>query len=277
MKKILFLFLILSLSGCATQNINRQNNNENFNAGAAVREVKDKVEDTVKAVVSAAEEKVTEVKNPAPADNLPVSPETSRGEPATFDQNIPFSRQAPFGKWDVAFFEDGCEEASLIMAYRYFNNLPLDEKIMEEELRRAEPWELEKFGENLSIDTEKVAIMARDFYNLKAEVSTEVNTDKIKQELAMGNLIILPLTGRDIGNPNFTGEGPLYHMLLVKGYDRDEFITNDPGTRLGKNYKYKYDVLTKNTHDWNGGDIYNGAPMMIIIGKANKKDANGSE
>ncbi len=204
-----------------------------------------------------------------PVVDQPVAtpPAVVQEQPKTFDQNMDFGRQAPFGQWENDFYQDGCEEASLIMASKFFAGQPLDETIMKEELDKVEPWELDRFGQNLSVDTESVAIMAREYYGLSAQVSAEVTIEKIKAELLKGNLIILPLLGREINNPNFTAPGPLYHMLVVKGYDRNEFITNDPGTRLGKNYKYPYDVLINATRDWNGGDIYNGQRLMLIVGR----------
>ena len=45
--------------------------------------------------------------------------------------------------------------------------------------------------------------------------------------------VLLPAAGRLLRNPYFSGQGPLYHMLVVKGYTRDgKIITDDPGTRL---------------------------------------------
>ena len=59
--------------------------------------------------------------------------------------------------------------------------------------------------------------------------------------------------------PNFTPPGPVYHMLVVKGYDAQNFITNDVGTRKGESYTYTKDVIMKNMHDWNAQDIHLGA------------------
>ncbi len=206
-----------------------------------------------------------------PGEESSASPETEVVEtlpslPAAVDyDSVGFARQAPFGQWEEAYFQDACEEASLVMVESYFKGYALDEAEMERRLRAVEPWELQRFGETLSIDTESVAIMAREYFGLEAVVSTEVTAEQIKRQLAQGHLIILPLTGQDINNPNFTGAGPLYHMLVVRGYTETDFITNDPGTRVGRGYRYPQQTLINATHDWNDGDIYNGQPMMIII------------
>jgi hypothetical protein len=70
--------------------------------------------------------------------------------------------------------------------------------------------------------------------------------------LVSGKLVIIPAAGRLLGNPNFSGQGPIYHMLVVRGFDNKtgEFITNDPGTRKGEGYRYKYSVLINAIHDW---------------------------
>ncbi|MBU1911108.1 hypothetical protein KKG16_01695, partial [Patescibacteria group bacterium] len=89
----------------------------------------------------------------------------------------------------------------------------------------------------------------------------------IKEELIKGNPIIIPAAGRDLDNPYFSGEGPWYHMLVIKGYDKKRFITNDPGTRRGEGYKYEYSVLLNAVHDWTGikEDIRNGDQIMLVI------------
>ena len=45
-------------------------------------------------------------------------------------------------------------------------------------------------------------------------------------------------------------------MRVIKGYkvDTDEFITNDPGTRNGANYKYDSETLLKALFDYPTGD-----------------------
>ena len=75
----------------------------------------------------------------------------------------------------------------------------------------------------------------------------------------------MPAAGRELGNPNFTGEGPLYHMYVIRGYTADTFITNDPGTRNGENYIYAIDVVMNSIGDWNNGDPTNGAKRIFYI------------
>jgi hypothetical protein len=53
------------------------------------------------------------------------------------------------------------------------------------------------------------------------------------------------MNGQKLGNPYFSGAGPERHMLLVRGYDpiKKQFITNDPGTKRGENYRYSESTI----------------------------------
>jgi hypothetical protein len=39
-------------------------------------------------------------------------------------------------------------------------------------------------------------------------------------------------------------------MLVITGYNGDTFVTNDPGTRNGFNYKYSYSTLEAANGNW---------------------------
>jgi len=91
------------------------------------------------------------------------------------------------------------------------------------------------------------------------------SVNDLKRAVANGYPVIVPASGKELPNPNFRNGGPLYHMLVVKGYTADRIITNDPGTHLGADFTYTYDGLMNAAHDWNGGDVTHGAPVMIII------------
>lgn len=169
--------------------------------------------------------------------------------PNTFLLNVAFVQQAPFGKWDVVH-EETCEEASMIMVDKYFRQQALNETIGEQELQKIIAWENDH---NYAVDltaSETVKVL-KDYYGLSARLSREVTVDRIKYELFKGNVVIIPAAGRLLGNPNFKAPGPIYHMLLIKGYNDKEFITNDPGTRKGNSYKYSYERLLNAIHDWN--------------------------
>ena len=56
-------------------------------------------------------------------------------------------------------------------------------------------------------------------------------------------------------------------MLVIVGYTETEFITHDPGTRRGKNYRYTFDTIMDAIHDWTGvkEEIGTGVPRVLIV------------
>ncbi len=203
----------------------------------------------------------------------PTSSPTQQAQiPNVFQLNVAFVQQAPFGKWDVVH-EETCEEASMIMADKYFRQQPLTETIGEQEIQKIIAWEnLHNYTVDLTA-AETVKVL-NDYYGLSARLSRDVTVDRIKYELFKGNIVIIPAAGRLLGNPNFKAPGPIYHMLLIKGYNDTEFITNDPGTRKGNSYKYSYERLLNAIHDWNpvlakdgmtDGEMAQGEKVIIVV------------
>ncbi|MAF25425.1 hypothetical protein CL634_07615 [bacterium] len=188
---------------------------------------------------------------------------TSKKIPATHDQNVTFVSQSPYATWDD-LHQEACEEASMIMVVRHFENQALDKAIMEEEIQKFVVWQAEN-GYDIDVTAGEVKEIMKTYFNYEVEVTGDVTVDRIKQELAAGKLIIVPAAGRELGNPYFTQPGPLYHMLVIRGYDRNQFITNDPGTRRGARYKYKYQTVINAVHDWNDGDVENGKKLMVLV------------
>ncbi|MDP2641016.1 MAG: C39 family peptidase [Candidatus Yanofskybacteria bacterium] len=184
--------------------------------------------------------------------------------PPTVLLKVPFVAQAPFGNWGLPFGES-CEEASAIMIDHYWRQQPLTAQIMHDKILATVAWQEKNIGHYLDTDTNDTLRLLREYFKLKAEIVEDTSVERIKQELAAGRLLILPLAGRLLDNPNFRQPGPTYHMLVVRGYDRNEFITNDPGTRNGNGFKYTYQNLTDAIHDYNDGDTLNGRKVMIVV------------
>ena len=104
-----------------------------------------------------------------------------------------------------------------------------------------------------------------EVYDFKTELKT-MTEQTVKQALANGKLVILPANGQMLGNPYFTAPGPIYHMLVITGFDGDKMITNDPGTKRGEDYKYDYDVLEDAAGNWsNTAHEVNLSDKRIII------------
>lgn len=188
---------------------------------------------------------ITTQQSPRIEEDLPVQPKPVE-VPETVKLDVAFTAQAPTGNWDE-LHNEACEEASVIMAWAYFNNITsLPPAIVEKEITKLTNWQESNYGYYLSITTEETARMAREVYNLDTEI-TSFNIIKIKQALAEGKLVIVPAQGQLLGNPNFTEPGPPYHMFVITGYHNvngiDYFITNDPGTRRGEDYEYTFKTI----------------------------------
>ncbi len=189
--------------------------------------------------------------------------------------NVPFTAQAPLGNWADPMQQNGCEEISAIMAMAWVKG---EEKLVPEEvineIRKISNYELENYGSY--IDTNVADTVERIFkgyfkYN-NVEIRNEIGMEDIKQELFKGNLVIVPANGRILANPNYTPPGPETHMLLIIGYDslKKEFITNDGGTRQGKNFRFKEDIMEEAILDYPTGShepIIEIKKAMIVVKK----------
>jgi len=159
---------------------------------------------------------------------------------------VPFTTQAPLVNWSDPRQQDGCEEAVSVMAMAWVKGEGLKTKItpaeFEKRILALSDFQEEKYGEfrDTSLGDMEIWIF-RDYFSYeKIELKAVATTSDIISELEAGRIILLPMAGRELKNPNFKAPGPLTHMILVKGYDYQtrEFITNDPGTRLGADYRY---------------------------------------
>lgn len=197
--------------------------------------------------------------------------------PEEYNLAVPFASQAPFADWGEPY-QEACEEAALIMVARYFSGQTLTPAAMDEEIKKLVAWQKDRFGYYEDTTAAEVAQIGREYFNLNAELDYDVSVDNIKKYLSQNKLVLVPAAGRILPNPYFRGEGPLYHMLVIRGYTKDRFITNDPGTKRGEGFVYKYYDLINAIHDWprpTGGSksdvtaeqMLSGQKVMIVVSK----------
>lgn len=185
--------------------------------------------------------------------------------PESINLAIPFTSQAPHANWDLPY-QEACEEASMLMAARFLQGRTIsgaddaDKAILE-----LVDHGITVMGYPIDMTAEQTANDIENFYELDTELIYDFTWDDVKLALAQGYPVIMPAAGRELGNPNFTSPGPIYHMLVIKGYTPSVVITNDPGTRKGADYQYSYDTLFKAAHDWNGGNVAEGKKVIIIV------------
>lgn len=188
--------------------------------------------------------------------------------------NVPFTAQAPFGDWADQRQQDGCEEASSLMAVKWARGQSLTKDEALKEITNISDWLLKKYGEYRDISSEDtVNWIFKDYFKYdKVILVKDITADNIIEELAKGNLVITPMNGQIMHNPNYKAPGPPRHMIVIRGYDptTKEFITNDPGTRNGELYRYDATVLYSAIRDYPTGyhEIINEIKKdMIVISK----------
>ncbi|MDD3101886.1 MAG: C39 family peptidase [Patescibacteria group bacterium] len=209
-------------------------------------------------------------------------PET-REIKSSVNLSVPFVSQAPFGKWDD-LHNEACEETALIIAKYWLNNQKLSPTAADQEILSSVGWQIDNFGGHYDLSAENIIKMAQQYFGFEKIYLTPIkNIDDIKYQLSQGNLVIVPTAGRLLENPHYQQPGPVYHILVVKGYDDKKIITNDPGTKHGENFSYFYNNFWNSIHDWpfslgenedlskdeKATEILNGPKIMIVIEKNN--------
>jgi uncharacterized protein YvpB len=200
--------------------------------------------------------------------NDPLSRTQNSQVKETVQLNVPFSSQAPYQKW-IPPYDEACEETSLIMVEYYLKSGNLTKDTAVSEIIRMTDWQRER-GYGVDTSAAEVAVHARAFYGRQAHLyyDSEVTSANIKKLLSSGHPVIIPAAGRILNNPNFQNGGPPYHMIVIVGYDdKNNFITHDPGTQYGQNYKYSEETIMKAIHDWTGSKstVLEGRKAMLIV------------
>ncbi len=188
---------------------------------------------------------------------------------------VPFTSQAPFVNWNDARKQDGCEEAAVIMAMAWVNDEKLTPKIADEKINEISAFEKKMYGSFYDTNADDTAkrIFKEYFKYDNIEVEHNIDKENIKKELFKGNLVIVPVNGRKLGNPYYTPPGPVTHNLVVIGYDilKKEFITNDPGVGCGEKFRYGENILESALLDYPTGfheTVERKETAMIIIKKS---------
>ena len=206
-----------------------------------------------------------------------VTPQPKAGQPSaetpenptSLNLPIPFTPQAPTGNWDL-LHNEACEEASAIMAAAYFSGdtrIKIPPEEVEKQISDLTAWLDKRFGYHLNTTAEETAQMIEIFYGLKAKVFDNYALQDIKDQLNLNHVVILPVNGQIIGNPYYKQPGPIYHMLVVRGYDGTKIITNDSGTKRGENYSYSFSTVQNAAADWDHATntIDESKTVMIIV------------
>jgi hypothetical protein len=193
---------------------------------------------------------------------------------------VPFTAQAPRGNWKDRRQQEGCEEASALMAMAWADGktslAPAD---AEREIRAMAAYEKAHWGSHEDTSAEDTAdrIFRGWFGYDGVEVGEDVRADDIVRVVEDGDLAVVPVNGRLLGNPRFTPPGPLRHMIVVTGYDAvaDAFIVNEPGTRAGAAWRYPRSVIEAALMDYPSGyhePLFSPARTAMIVVRPRAKE-----
>lgn len=187
--------------------------------------------------------------------------------PDQINLDVPFYPQAPDADWGLPW-QEACEEASLTLAYYFVKGEPLSKATFKENILGLVRWqEKNNNGDYIHSNAEQNAEMLKEYFKYdNFEVVENPTLEGMKRALASGYPIVAHFSGRSLNNPFFTAPGPYYHVLVIKGYDGENFIVNDVGTRRGENFLYSYENILSSLHDYDvNKDINDGLKKIIIL------------
>ncbi|MBI4836405.1 MAG: C39 family peptidase [Candidatus Abawacabacteria bacterium] len=185
----------------------------------------------------------------APFDSTQGRLSSPSSVPTELNLKMSFYSQAPFGNWSLPW-QEACEEASALLVANMYQkkNWNIDE--FNQQILRIVEWEKGHFGAYEHTSVAQTVEMLDQYLGLKSVVHENPTFEDIKKVLAKGHFVIMPLAGRKLGNPFYTNGGPVYHMLVVKGYKDGKIITHDVGTRRGANYVFTWEIIDNALHDY---------------------------
>ncbi|MBP9761126.1 MAG: C39 family peptidase, partial [Candidatus Magasanikbacteria bacterium] len=164
---------------------------------------------------------------------------------------VPFTSQAPFADWRQPW-QDACEESTIVMIDAYYAGRTLERMSAREHILHVFRVKEQYYGKSLDENADQIVSMIQKFFSWEAAVVHNPTLEDMQAELDAGRPIILPTYGKGLGNPHFRLGGPVYHTIVISGYDNTtrEFITQEPGTMYGLDYRYSYDTLLTAMHDY---------------------------
>lgn len=181
------------------------------------------------------------------------------GLPMYAKHEVPFMSQAPSKQWQSILYQYACEEASIIIATHWIagekENISIGKA--EQELEKLFEITKKKYGSSIDMSAEDTAKLLREYSGSNSvEVVYDITLENVIRTLADDKIIIVPVDGEWLDNKYFAGTGPERHMVVIIGYDykKKEFITNDPGTNRGKDFRYTFDNLMSSLRNYSTGD-----------------------
>ncbi len=183
---------------------------------------------------------------------------------------VPFTSQAPEKNWYEPWL-NACEETSILMVDAFYEG---DDEIDVEEAK-SEILDILNVKEreiDQSLD-ESLETMVELIDELdvgwRGKIVDAPSLNAMKVEIENMRPIIIPVYAPELNNPYYTGGGPDYHVMVVKGYDpeTDMFVVNDPGTQFGEDLEFSYETIMRAIHDLNQEDYDAGRKRVLFTEK----------
>ena len=177
--------------------------------------------------------------------------------PEEYYLEVPFICQAPLEtekNWTL--HEESCEEAALLQAYLHETGKTMTKEEANKEILSMISWQKENLGGHHDLYAEEMVKFVVGFYDIPEENITVIKNatiEDIKRNIVNGHAVIVPITGQILKNPYYPYPG--YHMLTVIGFTKNRIITNDNGTRHGKDFSYENDIFMTAMKDAGGNII----------------------
>jgi len=170
--------------------------------------------------------------------------------------DVPFILQAPGNLWSETH-RDACEEATVAMAMIWWHKKRSPTiREMKQLFKTMRRWQTKYFGYWKDTTIEESARILTEFGKVPSSsieiLYNQKNMEVIRAAVMDGKVVLFPARGRELKNPYFKPPGPLYHHVLIWGYDEKNrmYVVHDPGTRRGAGIKYKEEVLFHAWGDW---------------------------
>lgn len=187
--------------------------------------------------------------------------------PNYFLNKTAFIPQAPEKNWAEPW-QDACEEAA-ILTVKYF----FESKVPNTKTLLIDYQQLFSQSNTNDINLNQMGEIAKKLYGYDYQIIDNPTISSIEKYLSQGHILIAPANGQTLYRENkyFKNGGPLYHNIVILGYDRAnrQFIVHDVGTQFGAYFKYSYKVLLTSLHDFPSSadkhDINQGIPKLLLL------------
>ncbi|HYF97823.1 MAG TPA: C39 family peptidase [Coxiellaceae bacterium] len=165
--------------------------------------------------------------------------------------NVPHVLQSPFNTWSDPRLNDGCEEASLLMAMSWIRGEPYSSAQVQQEIINMSELEKRMWGFFQDTSAADTASLMKAYFGYPINVQHNISTSDIVVALSQNKAVIVPINGSKF----YANGGPPRHTIVIKGFDFEtvEFIVNDPYLINGGDLRVEEQVLSQSLKDYYSG------------------------